>query len=232
MPRKGRKGMLHSHGKSAEHRRSQAGRRVCRGPAPALRMPRGAAVVVAAPIISEVDRRQQAPASWMRRETPPIGWRSTIPTRTTAVNLSGWSLNYAKTGGTSNSTWTIPNNVVLGPGEFRVIFCDSSADHGPGRRIAHEFQSQQGRRNGTNWSTRSGVTISSLTYPALSSDTSYGPAETVTETDLVAAGATATYYAPTNNTLGHHLDAARFQRFVLGVGPHGPGVRQQPPVLP
>ena len=38
--------------------------------------------------------------------------------------------------------------------------------------------------------------VSALTYPASTSDTSYGVGQTVAETDLVAAGATATYFAP------------------------------------
>ena len=25
----------------------------------------------------------------------------------------------------TSTTWTFPNNVILGPGEFRVVFCDS-----------------------------------------------------------------------------------------------------------
>ncbi|MGA2035741.1 MAG: lamin tail domain-containing protein, partial [Thermoguttaceae bacterium] len=114
-----------------------------------------------------------------------------------AVSLNGWSLNYAKT----NATWTFPNNVTLGPGEFRVIFCDSTPTTDPVGELHTNFNlSKSGSTveliNGSD------AVVSSLTYPALSSDTSYGPAETVSETKLVAAGATATYYTPTSNLLG------------------------------
>ena len=55
------------------------------------------------------------------------------PDPTTAVNLAGWSLNYQKTGSSGSTTWTIPStdNVILGPGESRVFFCDSNSATDP-----------------------------------------------------------------------------------------------------
>ncbi|MGA2068975.1 MAG: lamin tail domain-containing protein, partial [Thermoguttaceae bacterium] len=128
------------------------------------------------------------------------------PDPQTAVNLSGWSIYYAKTNSTTTHTWTFPSNVVLGPGEFRVIFCDSnltaselSAEDAVGELDTGFNLSKDGAT--VELLDTSSAVISSLTYPALNSDTSYGSSETVTETDVVAAGATASYYAPTNGTL-------------------------------
>ena len=72
------------------------------------------------------------------------------PDPTASVSLAGWSLNYQKTGSSKSTTWTVPinDNLVLGPGESRVIFCDSTSATDPDARAAYELQSQQGRRYG------------------------------------------------------------------------------------
>jgi hypothetical protein len=160
------------------------------------------------PIISEVEAGNKSgivdvlgnTADWLELYNPDP---------TSAVNLTGWSLYYSKTGSNNNSTWNFPSNVVLGPGEFRVVFCDSnytaaelSAEDAVGELDTGFNLNKAGATvrlcNGINGT---GANVSSLTYPALNPDTSYGPSETVTpETDLVAAGAPATYYAPTGNT--------------------------------
>ena len=122
------------------------------------------------------------------------------PDPTTAVNLGGWTINYAKTNSSTTHSWTFPNNVILGPGAFRVIFCDSadtntSAEDPLGELDTGFSLSKDGAT--LELINTSAATVSSLTYTTLSSDTSYGPLDTVAETDLVAAGATASYYAPT-----------------------------------
>ena len=75
----------------------------------------------------------------------------------------------------------------------------------------------------------SSAVVNSLTYPALSSDTSYGPLETVAETDLVAAGATASYYAPTSNALGTTWTQPGFSASSWASGPTGLGFANSVP---
>ena len=146
------------------------------------------------------------------------------PDPTTAVNLAGWSLNYQKTGSQNSTTWTIPStsNVVLGPGEFRVIFCDSTSATDPVLELHTNFNLSKAGAT-VELINASSAVVSTLTYPALSSDTSYGPAETVSETDLVAAGATATYYAPTSNALGTTWTQPGFNDSAWSSGPTGLG---------
>ena len=152
-----------------------------------------------APVISEVEAGNKTgivdalgnSADWLEIYNPDP---------TTAVNLGGWTINYAKTNSSTTHSWTFPNNVILGPGAFRVIFCDSadtntSAEDPLGELDTGFNLSKDGAT--LELINTSAATVSSLTYTTLSSDTSYGPIDTVAETDLVAAGATASYYAPT-----------------------------------
>ena len=145
-----------------------------------------------------------------------------------AANLTNWSINYAKT----NATWDFPSGTIIGPGKYRLVFCDSTPTSDPLGELHSNFGlSKNGSTlellNATN------TVVSSLTYPALGADTSYGPGETVTETDLVAPGATAMYYAPTNGTLvttgtgSQQLDAADVQRLVLVLRRHRAGLRRK-----
>ena len=60
-------------------------------------------------------------------------------------------------------------------------------------------------------------------YPAITSNISYGVGETVTETDLVAAGATAKYFAPTNGNLGTTWTQPGFNDSSWASGPTGLG---------
>ena len=116
--------------------------------------------------------------------------------------------------------------MVLGPGEFRVVFCDSSDTTPNAENAVGELDTGFNLSKGgatLELINASSAVISSLTYPALSSDTSYGPAETVTETDLVAAGATATYYAPTSNSLGTTWTQPGFNDSSWASGPTGLG---------
>ncbi len=173
------------------------------------------------PIISEVDPGNKtgiidvagANSDWLELYNPDP---------TAIANLSGWSLNYQKTGDSNSTSWTIPNNVVLGPGEFRVVFCDSTPTTDPVGELHSDFNLSKAGATVELLNTSSTV-ISTLTYPALSSDTSYGPLETVSETDLVAAGATASYYAPTSNALGTTWTQPSFNASAWASGPTGLG---------
>ena len=182
------------------------------------------------PIISEVDAGNSTgivdtlgnSADWLEIYNPDP---------TTAANLTGWSLSYLKTGGSTAKTWNFPTNTVLGPGEFRVIFGDSnmtslelSAETALGELDTGFTLSKSGATI-TLWNGAggTGTQISTLTYPALNSDTSYGPLTTVSETDLVAAGATASYYCPTGNSLGTTWTQPGFNDSSWATGPTGLG---------
>ncbi|MGO9111484.1 MAG: CotH kinase family protein, partial [Thermoguttaceae bacterium] len=146
------------------------------------------------------------------------------PDPTTAVDLAGWSLTYQKTGSNNVTTWTIPStsNVVLGPNESRVFFCDSNSATDPVEELHTNFNLSSGGAT-VELINPSSTVISTLTYPKLTSDTSYGVGETVSETDLVAAGATATYYAPTDNSLGTSWTQPGFNDTSWASGPTGLG---------
>ena len=225
MSYKGRKSRSGSRSASAQRQRRKLVERISMGRPLRLECLEARRLLSLQPIISEVEAANKTgivdalgnTADWLEIYNPDP---------TTAVNLSGWSLSYQKTGSGSTSTWTFPNNVILGPGEFRVIFCDAN-DTTPNTETAlGELDT------GFNLS-KAGATVqlinatsavvNSLTYPALSSDTSYGPLETVAETDLVAAGATAAYYAPTSNALGTTWTQPGFNASSWASGPTGLG---------
>ena len=63
----------------------------------------------------------------------------------------------------------------------------------------------------------------SPTFPALDTDVSYGTGQGWTETKLVAAGATARYYAPTSNSLGSTWTQPGFNDSAWASGPTGLG---------
>ncbi|MGA2035092.1 MAG: lamin tail domain-containing protein, partial [Thermoguttaceae bacterium] len=116
---------------------------------------------------------------------------------TQAVNLNGWQLQY----GNGPTTWTFPA-VTLGPAESRVIFCDSVPATDPVQELHTNFNLSKSGKNLVLLDNDNNTISSYTPYPALSSNVSYGVGEAVSETDLVAAGATATYLAPTDNSLG------------------------------
>ena len=161
------------------------------------------------PIISEVDAGNSTGIVDTLGDT--ADWLEIYnPDPTTTANLTGWSISYLKTGGSSTKTWNFPTNTILGPGEFRVIFGDSnmtstelSAETALGELDTGFNLSSSGATVSLwNGAGGTGSRISTLTYPTLNSNTSYGPLTTVNETDVVAAGATASYYCPTSNSLG------------------------------
>ena len=152
------------------------------------------------------------------------------PDPTTAANLTGWSISYQKSGG-SLKTWNFPTNTVLGPGEFRVVFGDSAmtsqelAAETPLGELNTGFNLSASGATITLWngSNGGGSSISTVTYPKLDSNTSYGPLTTVSETDLVAAGATASYYCPTSNALGTTWTQPSFNAASWATGATGLG---------
>ena len=148
------------------------------------------------------------------------------PNPTTAVNLAGWSLNYQKAGSSKSTTWTIPgtSNVVLGPGESRVIFCDSNSATDPEEELHANFNLSKSGATVELLNTSSTV-VSTLTYPAATADSSYGIGQTVTQTSLLAQGAAATYFAPTSSSLGTTWTAPGFNDSSWSSGPTGLGTR-------
>ena len=111
------------------------------------------------------------------------------------VNMSGWQLQY------KSVYWAFPN-MNLGPGEARVIFCDSTSQTDPVQELHTNFNLSKSGAKLYLLDPTSTVVSSYAPYPAMGTDVSYGQGETVTETDVVAAGATATYMAPTSGALG------------------------------
>ena len=175
------------------------------------------------PFISEVEAANSAGIADAAGTT--ADWLEICnPDATTPVNLAGWSLTYQKTGSNSITTWTIPStdNVVLGPNESRVFFCDSNSATDPVQELHTSFNLSKSGAT-VELLNASKSLISTLTYPALTSDVSYGVGEAVTETDLVAAGATASYYAPTNNSLGTTWTQPGFDASSWAAGPTGLG---------
>ena len=231
MHRSSRKRTLSSWYKSAQRPRRKLGEGFLQGRLLRLECLEARRLLSLAPIISEVDPGNKSgivdtlgnTADWLEIYNPdPIA----------ADNLTGWSISYLKAGdnaATQTETWNFPTNTILGPGEFRVVFCDSN-DTSPDTETAlgeldTGFNLSKAGATLTLWNEPSGTgtAISTLTYPALSSDTSYGPLETVAETDLVAAGATASYYAPTSNALGTTWTQPSFNASSWASGPTGLG---------
>ena len=108
------------------------------------------------------------------------------PSSQQAVDLTGWKLQYG-----SSSTWTFPA-MTLGPGESRVVFCTSGISQtDPNGELHASFNlSKDGKYLALLNAQDDVVQEFSPTFPALGTDVSYGIGEQVTETKLVAAGAT------------------------------------------
>ena len=137
---------------------------------------------------------------------------------TQTVNLANWKLEY----NTAPTIWTFPS-MNLGPGESRVIFCDSASATDPTQELHTNFNLSKSGKN-LLLVDNLGNTIQSFTpYPAMTSNISYGVGETVSETDLVAAGATAKYFAPTNGNLGTTWTQPGFNDSSWASGPTGLG---------
>ena len=137
---------------------------------------------------------------------------------TQTVNLANWKLEY----NTAPTIWTFPS-MNLGPGESRVIFCDSNSQTDPTQELHTNFNLGKSGKNLLLVNDLGNVVSSYAPYPAMTSDVSYGVGETVAETDLVAAGATATYFAPTSNALGTTWTEPGFNDASWASGPTGLG---------
>ena len=211
----------------------QTGRRISRGATPAVRMPRSATVVVAAADHQRGRCRQQD------RHRRYAGKRGRLAGDLQSRPDDGRqplrlvALRTHKTSSTTTHDVDIPQQ--RGPWSRRVprgLLRFDETTTSPAENAVGELDT------GFNLSkagatveliNASAAVVSSLTYPALSSDTSYGPAETVTETDLVAAGATATYYAPTSSALGTNWTQPGFNASAWASGPTGLGFANSVP---
>jgi hypothetical protein len=141
------------------------------------------------------------------------------PSSAQAIDLTGWKLQYG-----GSSTWTFPS-MSLGPGESRVIFCTSgNSQTDPNQELHANFNlSKEGKYLALINSQGTVVQSFSPTYPALATDVSYGTGQAVTETKLVAAGATVRYYAPTDGSLGSTWTQAAFNDSAWASGTTGLG---------
>ena len=153
------------------------------------------------------------------------GWVEVQNTSSTqAVNLQNWQLVYNQS---ATTTYTFPS-VTLGPCESRVIFCDSSipASYDPVQELNTGFKLSKSSKNLKLLDNTGNVITAYTPYPVQNSDVSYGIGETVSETDLVAAGATATYYVPTDGTTYTNTGAGRrtglCRPSTIPPGPPGP----------
>ena len=180
-------------GTSASRRRRKLGQGFLQGRPLLLECLEPRRLLSLSPIISEVEAKNTD--GILDEAGSNTKWLEIYnPDPQAAVNLNGWSLYYDNT----QTTWNFPSGVTLGPEEFRVIFCDKTPTTDPIGELHTSFGLTSSGST-VELINPSGTAVSSLTYPSLSADTSYGAAETVTETDLVAAGATAAYYLPTSN---------------------------------
>jgi hypothetical protein len=144
------------------------------------------------------------------------------PNSRETVDLTGWKLKYG-TGG-SATVWTFPS-MSLGPGESRVVFCTSGVSQtDPNQELHANFNlSKDGKYLALLNSQGTVVQSFSPTYPALGTDISYGTGEEVTETKLVAAGATMQYYVPTNGNFSSTWMRPAFNTTGWASGPTGLG---------
>ena len=136
------------------------------------------------------------------------------------VNMTGWQLEYGK-----NTFWAFPD-MNIGPGEVRVIFCDGVSQTDPVEELHTNFSLSKSGKDLYLLDPSDDIVSSYVPYPAMGADVSYGIGETVNETDVVAAGATATYMAPTNNSLGLSWTQPGFNDSSWASGPTGLGYDQ------
>lgn len=140
------------------------------------------------------------------------------PDSQATINLdSTWKLSC------SGNNWKFPT-MNLGPGEFRVIFCtgnDEPSSKDPNGELHADFKLSQ---SGDDLSLWQGTTkLQDIAYTDQQTDVSYGLGEQVTETKLVAAGATARYYAPADGSLGLNWTQQGFNDSTWAQGPTGLG---------
>ncbi len=150
------------------------------------------------------------------------------PNSQQAIDLTGWKLQY-DTGG-SATTWAFPS-MTLGPNESRVVFCTSGLSQtDPNGELHANFNlSKSGKYLALLDSNNNVVQAFSPTFPALGTDVSYGIGQEVAETDLVAVGATASYYVPTSSSLGSTWTQPGFDASSWSSGPTGLGFVSQVP---
>jgi len=114
-----------------------------------------------------------------------------------AVDLTHWKLKCGK-----NTIWEFPDDLTLGPGEFRVIFASGRDLKDLNGELHTNFNLDKDGANLRLLDVGDNVVYSYTPYPEQQADISYGAGQQVTETKLVAAGAAARYYVPNNGSLG------------------------------
>ncbi|HEY7115819.1 MAG TPA: lamin tail domain-containing protein, partial [Tepidisphaeraceae bacterium] len=139
-----------------------------------------------------------------------------------SIDLTNWKLKYKST------VWTIPA-ITLGPSEYRVIFADSKNLTDPAGELHTNFNLSKSGADLSLIDPGGNVVQSYAPYPVMQSDVSYGVGQQVTETKLVAAGATARYLAPTSGTLGLSWTQAGFNDASWSQGPTGLGFANATP---
>jgi fibronectin type 3 domain-containing protein len=170
-------------------------------------------------IISEI---AAAGSTLLDRAGNAADWIEITNTSSTqAVNLAGYKLEYNNS---STTTFTFPT-MTLGPDEARVIFCDSklAAATDPVQELNTGFNISKSGKDLELFDNLGNVLSSFAPYPAMTSGESYGVGEIVNETDLLPSGALASYFAPTNNSLGTTWTQPSFNASSWASGPTGLG---------
>ena len=113
-----------------------------------------------------------------------------------AVDLTGWKLKYG-----NSTTWAFPS-MTLGPGEFRVIFATKEDIKDPNDELHTNFNLDKEGKYLALLDNANNVVQSWNPYPVQSEDVSYGVGQSLSETKLIAGGATASYCVPVGGSFG------------------------------
>ncbi len=111
-----------------------------------------------------------------------------------AVDLTGWKLK------DDNNTWTFPA-LTLGPGEFRIIFASDKNLASPELHTNFKLSRDPGEYLGLLDNLGNVVHEYRPDYPGQESDISYGIAQNIEETKLVAAQTSSRYFSPLDASL-------------------------------
>lgn len=142
----------------------------------------------------------------------------------TAVDMTGWQLQYK-----NNTPWTFPA-MSLGPGEFRVIFATARNLRDPADELHTDFNISKDGGSGLRLLDNTGAVVDQYApFPALPDDTSYGAGQEVTETKLLAEGAAARYFIPTDGSLGTSWTEPSFADSSWTAGTTGLGYAEMVP---
>ena len=143
---------------------------------------------------------------------------------TEPVDLTGWKL---KDGG---STWTFPA-VTLGPGEFRIVFASDKNLTTPELHTNFKLSRDPGEYLGLLDHLNNVVHAYQPAYPNQENGISYGIGQNIAETKLVADGAAAHYFVPTDASLAATWMQPSFNDAAWAEGPTGLGFANLVPGL-